>query len=116
VALPPHQIADLSPPSADHQRKALACELCEPDAFAIRTTGRGTPRARTRKRSVLMMRKLLATSCLAGTIIIAAAALATAAPNPAESGPSMSNSTTPTTSTTSPNYAPTNPGHSGYGY
>ena len=63
-----------------------------------------------------MMRKLFATSFLAGTIIIAAAVLAYAAPNPGESGPSMSNSTTPTTSTTSPSNAPAYPGHSSYGY
>ena len=63
-----------------------------------------------------MMRKLFATSFLAGTIIIAAAVLAYAPPNPGESGPSMSNSTTPTTSTTSPSNAPTYPGHSSYGY
>jgi hypothetical protein len=62
-----------------------------------------------------MIRKLFATSFLAGTII-AAAVLAYAAPNPGESGPSMSNSTTPTTSTTSPSNAPTYPGRSSYGY
>ena len=60
-----------------------------------------------------MKRKLFATSCLAGMVIIGTAALANAAPNPSESGPSMSN--TPTTSTT-PATAPTYPGHSSYGY
>ncbi|MDT5259619.1 MAG: hypothetical protein QOD10_4699 [Mycobacterium sp.] len=63
-----------------------------------------------------MKRKLFATSCLAGMVIIGAAALANATPNPGESGPSMSNSTTPTTSTTSATNAPTYPVHSGYGY
>lgn len=58
-----------------------------------------------------MMRKLFATSCLAGMVIIGAAALANAAPNPSESGPSMPNS--PTTTTTSATNAPY-PGHMGY--
>jgi hypothetical protein len=62
------------------------------------------------------MRKVFATSCLAGAIIIAAAALANAAPNVGESGPSMSSSTTPTTSTTSASNHPAYPGHSSYGY
>jgi hypothetical protein len=61
-----------------------------------------------------MMRKLFATSCLAGMVIIGTAALASAGPNPSESGPLMSNSpTTPTTTTTSATNAPY-PGHMGY--
>ena len=67
------------------------------------------------KRNVLMMRKLFATSSLVAMIIVGAATLAHAAPDPSESGPSMSNSTTATTSTTSATNAPY-PGHSGYGY
>jgi hypothetical protein len=55
------------------------------------------------------MRKLLATSALAGLIIAGTAVLAHVAVNPSESGPSMSNSTTPTTTTT-------NPPRSGGGY
>jgi hypothetical protein len=61
-----------------------------------------------------MMRKHFATAGLAGMVIIGAAALANAAPNPSESGPSMPNSpTTPTTTTTSATNAPY-PGHMGY--
>jgi hypothetical protein len=56
------------------------------------------------------MRKLFATSCLAGLIIVGAAVLAHAAANPSESGPSMSNSTTPTTTTTAATNAPRYPG------
>lgn len=63
-----------------------------------------------------MMRKIFATSFLAGTIAIAAALLALGGPSPGESGPSMSNSITPTTSTTSASNAPTYPGHGNYGY
>jgi len=61
-----------------------------------------------------MMLKLFAASCLAGMVIIGATALASAAPNPSESGPSMSDSpTTPTSTTTSATNAPY-PGHMGY--
>ncbi len=60
-----------------------------------------------------MMRKLFATSCLAGMVVIGAAALANAAPNPSESGPLMSNSPTTPTTTTSATNAPY-PGHMGY--
>jgi hypothetical protein len=67
------------------------------------------------KRNVLMIRKLFATSSLVAMVIVGAAALAYAAPDPSESGPSMSDSTTSTTSTTSATNAPY-PGHSGYGY
>jgi hypothetical protein len=83
-------------------------------ALAIRTTGGCDERAHW-KRDVLMMRKLFATSGLAAMVIVGAAALAHAAPDPSESGPSMATSTTPTTSTTSATNAPY-PGHSGYGY
>jgi hypothetical protein len=62
-----------------------------------------------------MKRKLFTTSCLASTALIAAIALANAAPNPSESGPSMT--PTPTTSTTTaPPNAPMYPSHGGYGY
>jgi heme-binding NEAT domain protein len=61
-----------------------------------------------------MMRKLFATSCLAGMVIIGAVVLANAAPNPGESGPSLpSSQTTPTTPTTPATNAPY-PGHVGY--
>lgn len=62
-----------------------------------------------------MLRILFAGSCLAGMVIIGAAALASAGPNPSESGPAVSNSTTSTTtSMTSATNAPMYPGHSGY--
>jgi hypothetical protein len=83
-------------------------------ALAIRTQGVGAPRVRAWNRVRIMMRKLFATSCLAGMVIIGATALVSAAPNPSESGPSSSDSpTTPTTTTTSATNAPY-PGHMGY--
>jgi hypothetical protein len=64
-----------------------------------------------------MMRKVFATSCLVGLIIVGSAALACAAPNAKGSGPFISNSTTSTTSTTSATNAPRPPeapAHTGY--
>ena len=62
-----------------------------------------------------MLRTLIAASCLAGMVIIGAAAVALAGPTPTESGPAVSNSTTSTTTSpmSAPN-APMYPGHSGY--
>ena len=59
-----------------------------------------------------MMLKLFAAGGLAGMVIVGAAALANAAPNPSESGPYITNSTTSATSTTSS--APSYSGHMSY--
>jgi hypothetical protein len=61
------------------------------------------------------MRNLIATSFLAGVVIVGGLAVANAANNPGESVSPMSNSTTPTTSTsTSATNAPPYSGHMGY--
>jgi hypothetical protein len=59
-----------------------------------------------------MTLKLFAIGSLVGMVIIGAEALASALPNPSQSGEYLTNSTTSMTSTT-PN-APTNPGHMPY--
>jgi hypothetical protein len=60
-----------------------------------------------------MIRKLVATSFLAGAVIAGGLTVANAAHNPGEPATPMSNSTTTTTSTTS-NNAPGYNGHMGY--
>ena len=63
-----------------------------------------------------MMRKLSATSFIAGAVIIGGLAVANAANNPDESVSPMSNSTTTTPPPTSATNAPAYPGHMGGGY
>jgi hypothetical protein len=87
----------------------------EPEGLRLSYNRYGCAERAHWKRNVLMMRELFATSSLVAMVIVGAATLAHAAPDPSESGPSTSNSTTPTTSTTSATNAPY-PGHSGYGY
>jgi hypothetical protein len=65
------------------------------------------------ERSFIMMRNLIATSFLAGVLIVGGVAVANAAHNPGESVSPMSNSATTTTST-STSYAPPYSGHMGY--
>jgi hypothetical protein len=90
----------------------LADEVFEPDAARHSYPRCRCAEARLERR-LLMIRKLVATSFLAGAVIVGGLAVANAAHNPGESVTPMSNSTTTTTSTTATN-APGYQGHMGY--